>query len=210
MPKTSTAPPLSAPTAMAGPSVEPEWSSRLPGGAMIWIFIGVELATFFAFFVGYAMTYIGDPATVASSQELLSPLSGTINTVVLLTGSWMVARAVASARAGGDAWKWMAAASLSGVVFTAIKISEYSHTLGDGISLSTNTFWFYYLFMTVIHLQHVLAGIGFTAYAAWHLRKGSTEVMDDEAVEATAMYWHLIDLVWILLFPLLYLVGVPS
>lgn len=201
---------LNAPRSESDPSSQRPGLGALPGGTVIWIFIVLELLTFFGFFIGYAATYAGDPATFAASQALLSPLSGTINTVVLLTGSWMVARAVADVRAGGSGWLWMAATALSGVIFSAIKVAEYSHTLVDGISLSTNPFWFYYIFLTVFHLYHVVAGVGFTAYVAWRQRPKSKNQLDGESVESAAMYWHLIDLIWIVLFPLLYLVGVPS
>lgn len=184
--------------------------SSLPGGTVIWVFIVLELLTFFGFFGGYAFGYVGDPETFGASQALLSAAPATINTIVLLCGSWMVARAVGAVRDGGSGWMWMAATALSGVVFTAIKVSEYSHTLVDGIGLSTNSFWFYYIFLTVFHLYHVVAGVGFTAYVAWRQRPLSSNPLGHDSVESAAMYWHLIDLIWIFLFSLLYLAGVPA
>lgn len=180
----------------------------LPGGALIWIFITVELLTFFGFFVAFAVGYVSDPATFGDSQAHLSPLSATVNTVVLLTGSWLVARAASPRTRPGHGWRWMIATSLAGVVFVVIKLGEYRHTLGAGIGLSTNAFWFYYLFLTFFHLLHVAAGVLFCGVIGWRMRPGATDAPEAEVIEATAMYWHLVDLIWVFLFPLLYLVEV--
>lgn len=182
----------------------PAWWQRLPGGSVIWIVVLAELLTFFLFFVAYAASYRSDPGTYAASQASLSRGSGAINTAVLLTGSWMAARGVLAHDQGTSARGWWLGAALSGVLFTGIKLSEYAHVFGAGINLSTNGFWFFYLFLTVMHLGHVLAGIGFAGAMA--LRPPSRAPSSLETAEATATYWHLVDLIWILLFPLLYLV----
>jgi nitric oxide reductase NorE protein len=171
---------------------------------VIWIVVLAELLTFFLFFAAYAASYRSDPGVYAASQASLSRLSGAINTAVLLTGSWMAARGTLAHDQGSGARGWWLGAALTGVLFMGIKISEYAHVFGAGITLSTNGFWFFYLFLTMMHLAHVLAGIGFAGALA--LRAGSSEPSSLETVEATATYWHLVDLIWILLFPLLYLV----
>lgn len=191
-------------TVSASEPPEPAWWQRLPGGSVIWIVVLAELLTFFLFFVAYAASYRSEPGVYAASQASLSPTSGGVNTVVLLTGSWMAARGTLARDQGTSARGWWLGAALTGVLFTGIKISEYAHVFGAGITLSTNGFWFFYLFLTMMHLAHVLAGIGFAGALA--LRTGSSEPSSQETVEATATYWHLVDLIWILLFPLLYLV----
>lgn len=182
----------------------PTWSDRLPGGGVIWVVIASELLTFGLFFLAYAAAYADDAATFATSQALLHAASGTVNTAVLLTGSWMAARAVIAHHQGG-ARPWLAATGLSGLLFVGIKIHEYVDVFGHGVTLSTNPFWFYYLFLTFIHLLHVVVGIGIMGWltATYRAPEGHEDVA---SVEAAAAYWHLVDLVWIVLFPLLYLV----
>ncbi len=192
-------------------STEPDplgdWLGRLPGGTVVWIVVALELATFAMFFFGYAWSYTQEPSVFKASQALLHPTSGAINTAVLLTGSWLIARAAHRATVGLDAVPWLLAAGASGVVFTAIKISEYQGVFAHGVSLSTNQFWFFYLFLTVLHLVHVLIGIGICGAVAYGLRKPGEDPPDRHTVEAAATYWHLIDLIWIILFPLIYLSG---
>lgn len=184
------------------PELSPWWS-RLPGGSVIWIVVLAELLTFFLFFAAYAASYRSEPAVYAASQASLSRASGAINTAVLLTGSWMAARGALARGQGAGARGWWLGAALTGILFTGIKLSEYDHVFGAGITLSTNGFWFFYLFLTMMHLAHVLAGVGFAGALA--LRPESDDPSALETVEATATYWHLVDLIWILLFPLLYL-----
>ncbi len=183
------------------------WWDALPGGTVIWIVVVAELLTFAMFFVAYAAGYSADPDIYRDSQATLPVLSGTINTAVLLTGSWMVARAALAIEERRPAAAWLVGTALSGVVFTVIKFAEYGHTLEGGITMSTNNYWFYYIFLTLMHLMHVLFGIVFAAMMAWKVRRLDAYAENAGAVEATATYWHLVDLIWILLFPLLYLVG---
>jgi nitric oxide reductase NorE protein len=91
------------------------------------------------------------------------------------------------------------------VVFTGIKLFEYVHVFELGVTLSTNTFWFSYLFLTAIHLLHLFVGIGVLGWlAATYHQPQSPE--HAETIEAAAVYWHMVDLIWIVLFPALYLV----
>jgi nitric oxide reductase NorE protein len=96
-------------------------------------------------------------------------------------------------------------AALSGGVFMGIKLQEYGGVFAAGISLSTSTFWFYYLFVTGLHFLHVLAGVAFLAPTALRARRGEYGSSRTATVEAVAVFWHLVDLIWILLFPLFYL-----
>ena len=195
------------------PEVSPEsdalaaWLNRLPGGPVVWIIVSVELFTFALFFLGFAWSYTDELEVFSTSQALLHPTSGAINTAVLLTGSWLIARGAQRALVGRDAVPWLIATAVSGVVFTGIKISEYVDVFSHGVSLSTNQFWFFYLFLTVLHLVHVVIGIGICAVVAYGLRRPGENPPDVHTVESAATYWHLVDLIWILLFPLLYMSG---
>jgi len=183
------------------------WHDRLPGGVVVWVFLTAELVTFSMFFVAYAWTYVANPTVFAESQNHLHRLSATVNTGVLLTGSWMAARAVWANHRGrrADLWLWGAAAS--GVLFVVLKTIEYAEVLSDGFSMSTNSFWFYYLFVTFMHYLHVAGGVGIMAVVAVKARRGDYGPTRPLGVEAAAIYWHLIDVIWLFLFPLVYLVG---
>lgn len=182
-----------------------EVGDGLPGGLVVWIFVAVEILTFAAFFVAFADAYADEPRVFLDAQALLHPLRGAINTGVLLTGSWLVARATV---APATASRWLFAAGVSGVVFVAIKVSEYVDVFSVGITMSTNSFWFYYLFLTFMHLLHVVFGIGAMFSLSFRASRahaaGSTKEFAP-SLEAGAVYWHLVDLIWIVLFPTIYL-----
>ena len=194
-------------TATTSASVQPGASSsigdQLPGGLVIWIFVAVELVTFGAFFVAFAAAYAEDPDVFSASQTQLHPLTGTLNTAVLLTGSWMAARAV-TALQSGRASRWFVATGVVGCVFLAIKTTEYVDVFGHGVTMSTNPFWFYYLFLTMMHYMHIVFGVGVMFYLAFLGRAGHR--LAPLTAEAGAVYWHLVDLIWIALFPIIYLV----
>ncbi len=180
---------------------------ELSGGTVIWLFVAIELLTFGLFFVGFAASRRSDPALFLAGQGKLHPLSGAINTIVLLTGGWLAARGVLanrldeSRRTAG----FFTAAALTGIVFMGIKSHEYSEVFAMGVSLSTNPFWFFYLFVTGLHFLHVLAGVGFLLATAWHANRGAYGPAAPSTVEAVAIFWHLVDLIWVFLFPLIYL-----
>ncbi len=190
------------------PRPESEPGSRLPGGTVLWVFIGVELATFGAFFVAFAAS-AGSIDDLGASRGLLHPAMGAINTGVLLIGSWLAARGVLCHGTPADrrhTGLWFLACGLSGIVFLAIKSTEYADIFSEGVSLSTNTFWFYYLFLTVMHYLHVVFGVGVMLVLGMRIQRGGS--VSELGIEAAAGYWHLVDLIWIVLFPVLYLMEV--
>ncbi|PKL74382.1 MAG: cytochrome-c oxidase [Candidatus Melainabacteria bacterium HGW-Melainabacteria-1] len=181
-----------------------DYFDALPGGLLIWIVFLVEMGTFALFFLVFAWLSRAEPEVFASSQALLHPDLGTLNTLILLSGSWLAARAVLASRKGTSISPWLLGTGLSGLVFLGIKLLEYSQIFAQGIRLSTNAFWFNYLFLTLLHNLHVIAGIYFLFYLAWHLRRGPLSSENRRRLEAAALYWHLVDVIWVLLFPLIY------
>ena len=184
-----------------------EGERELSGGLVIWLFVVVELLTFGLFFLAFAVSRRADPEVFLAGQAQLHPLLGAINTGVLLSGGWLAARGVLSNRAGDRRRTalCLAGAAVSGLLFMVIKISEYLDVFEAGVSLSTNSFWFFYLFVTGLHFLHVLAGVGFLIPTAWRARRGAYDGESASTVEAVAVFWHLVDLIWIFLFPLIYL-----
>ena len=187
--------------------MSPDDRRELSGGTVIWLFVSIELLTFGLFFVGFAAARRSDPATFLTGQQQLHPLYGAINTGVLLCGGWLAARGVLAnrSREPRTTARCFAAAAVTGLVFMGIKLNEYIEVFDSGISLSTNSFWFFYLFVTGLHFLHVLAGVGFLVPTAWRAAHGAYGPDNSATVEAVAVFWHLVDLIWIFLFPLIYL-----
>jgi nitric oxide reductase NorE protein len=181
-------------------------SRQPPGDLAMWFFICAELLVFGAFFIAYAFARAKNIELFNSSQLTLNRTAGLINTAVLITGSYFVVRAVIAIRQNLSSLcaRWLWAAFGSGVVFVAIKIVEFGEKLSAGISLSSNTFYMFYLSLTFFHFLHVILGMVILAAVALKAGKGGYCSTDYSGVETGASYWHMVDLVWIVLFPLVY------
>jgi nitric oxide reductase NorE protein len=177
-----------------------------PGDLAIWIFILAELGVFAVFFAAYAFARIGDVALFNACQETLDRRAALINTLALITGSYFVVRAVATMRTGhqGGCVRWLLAALAMGLLFLVVKVSEYAHHFEQGVTLSTNTFYMFYLSLTFFHFMHVILGMVILAAVALKAKGGGYSTADHTGVETGASYWHMVDLVWLILFPLIY------
>ncbi len=172
---------------------------ELPGDLMMWILIVSELLVFGAALIAFLGVRATDPAGFAADQALLDRTAGAINTVVLVTSGLCAALAV-SARERNDrptVRRWLLAASLLGGVFLLVKGLEYWHKAALGIGLETSPFFTFYYLITGFHAAHVVAGIVILGLVAVY---DSTRNM-----ETAATFWHMVDLVWVLLFPIIYL-----
>ncbi|HCA27569.1 MAG TPA: cytochrome-c oxidase [Betaproteobacteria bacterium] len=179
-----------------------------PGDLAIWFFIFAELLVFGVFFIAYAVARRHDVALFDHSQLSLSRVAGGANTAVLITSSYFVVRAVAAIRRG-DARRcsgWLLGAISLGAVFVVIKLTEFHAKFAAGVTLSTNTFFMFYLSLTFFHFMHVIMGMVILAAVALKARRGGYSAEDYTGVETGASYWHMVDLVWIILFPLVYVV----
>lgn len=171
--------------------------SSLPGNPMMWILILGELAVFGAFFVGFAMARALNPAAFEASQAHLDRLLGGLNTMVLVTSGWLVAMAVRRRAAGRPHRAVMLGAIAFGGVFLGIKAIEYADKIAQGFTPETDTFFQLYYLMTGFHALHVVAGLLILGIVMWW---NSLENM-----ETGAAFWHMVDLIWVLLYPLVYL-----
>lgn len=181
---------------------------HLPGEAGIWIFILGDMTVFALFFVTF-MFYRGqDPQLFAEAQTLLSQHWGAINTLLLLISSWFVVLAMNAIRLGRSplAARLFSGAWLCGFAFVVVKYFEWGAKFSAGISITTNDFFMYYFVFTGIHLLHLLIGLGVLAYLISRARKGSIDQGGLMLMEGGACFWHMVDLLWIVLFPILYLV----
>lgn len=179
-----------------------------PGDLAIWIFIFAELLAFGVFFVLYAFARAHNVELFNESQQHLNRLSGAINTLVLITSSYFMVRAVAAIKQDQSpaCARWIAAAIGLGGVFLLIKIAEFSEKFAAGISLSTNTFYMFYLSLTIFHFMHVILGMIILAAVMFKAWRGGYSAQNHIGVETGASYWHMVDLVWIILFPLVYVI----
>lgn len=181
-------------------------SPRLAGDLAVWLIILAELLTFGIFFLSYAFARTFDVALFNASQCTLDLTSGAINTALLITGSWCVVRAVQAVK--HDASKpgalWLLAALASGMGFVVNKLMEFSAVAQAGIDLSTNNFYMFYILLTGFHFFHVLAAMVFLVILLVKTHAGRYGSRNVHALETGAAFWHMVDLLWIVLFPLIY------
>lgn len=179
-----------------------------PGDFVIWIVIYAELLAFGIFFLSYAFARSQNVELFNASQLQLDRTAGAINTLVLITSSYFVVRAIAAIRHNlqKQSARWMWAALGLGSVFVIIKLSEFYTKYDEGITLSSNTFYMFYLSMTFFHFMHVLLGLVILAILAVKIRNGDYTAQEHTGMETGASYWHMVDLVWIILFPLVYVI----
>lgn len=174
--------------------------AELPGDPMMWVLIFSELAIFGLLLGAFAVARTVNPSVFADGQKLLDPGVAGFNTLALVTSGWAAARGAMDAREGRRAGcrRWLALAIAFGAAFVAIKLSEYTGEVASGAGLETSTFFTLYFLLTGFHLLHVVLGmIILTA-----VLPGANA----HAVETGTSFWHMVDLVWVLMFPIIYLV----
>ncbi len=186
-----------------------------PGDLAIWIIIYVEFITFALLFLGYAFSRRLDVELFNASQLIVSQTSGFINTFILITSSYFVVKAVHSIKnmseatqkeANIEASKWLKFAVACGLAFLVIKVTEFSHIFGMGIHMSTNKYFMFYIMLTVFHFMHVLLGSGILYIIYQKTKRLGYLPNDSKGIETGASYWHMVDLLWIVLFPLVYII----
>ena len=182
---------------------------RLPGDLFVWYIILLEGATFSVLFVSFAFLRVLNLELFTASQRRLDVSAGAINTGLLLTASWCVARAVQAVRASrrGAALGWLGAGMAGGAGFVALKLTEYADKAAQGIGLSFNLFFDFYFLLTGFHLLHVLAGLLALGLTAIGLTRQRESTLNAHTIETAASFWHLVDLLWLILFPLVYVIG---
>lgn len=180
----------------------------LPGDLAIWFFIMAELLVFGVFFIVYVFVRSNNIELFNTYQLELHRIAGAINTIALITSSYFVAMGVHAIK--NDNVKrtghMLLLALAMGAVFLVVKVWEYSHVFGAGIHLSTNTFYTFYISLTFFHFMHVMMGMVILGALYHFTRQGKYSADDHIGIETGASYWHMVDLVWIILFPLVYVI----
>jgi nitric oxide reductase NorE protein len=179
---------------------------RLVGDLAVWLIILAEMLAFCILFLSYAFARAQHVELFNASQSTLDLYSGAINTVLLITGSWCVVRAVQAVRADASqvGARWLVAALVCGAGFVTLKVFEFSAKADAGIDLSTNTFYMFYILLTGFHFLHVIVAMVFLAILLVKTLQGHYGSHDHHALESGAAFWHMVDLLWIVLFPLVY------
>jgi nitric oxide reductase NorE protein len=181
-------------------------AGHIPGQPDMWVLVLFEALVFTAYFAVYLFHRSADSALFLRSQAFLSPWLGTLDTVLLLTSSMFMLRCVqaARARAAGAAMTNAYLTTALGAAFLISKMTEWILLTRDGHGFTSNEFFMYYFFLTGIHVLHLLIGFITLGVIIYQLR--SPKRRSQEIVETCAVYWHTVDLLWILIFSLLYVV----
>lgn len=167
---------------------------------MMWILVGSELLVFGGALIAFSAARIADPSGFQAAQDHLDRLAGLFNMMVLVTSGLFAALAVEATRRDAlhVARRHLAIAGLLGFVFLAAKGVEYARHISDGFTIDSGAFFTLYYLITGFHALHVVLGIIILAIVArW-------PSLDN--IESGAVFWHMVDLVWLLVFPVLYLV----
>jgi cytochrome c oxidase subunit 3 len=187
----------------------------------MWVFLATEVMFFGGMFTGYSFYRYGFPAGFASASNHLDIWLGTINTAVLICSSFTMALAVRSAQLGErkPIIVFLVLTIILGTIFLGIKFTEYYHKFEEhlvpgydfrfdpALARAAGIFFSFYFAMTGMHAIHMIIGIGLLISLIVKASRGVFTAEYNTPVELIGLYWHFVDIIWIFLFPLLYLVG---
>lgn len=198
--------PAQATVTTTAPSPSGPDARHVPGEAGVWVLILGDMVVFAIFFATYLVYRAADTAQFAASQAQLNQTYGAVNTLLLLTSSLLVAAGVKALRTrNGTLAPWLFSAALAcGLGFAGMKFLEYGEKIGAGLTPRTDDFFMLYYILTGVHFFHVVLGMGVLTALIVSARRRANAPM--RFVEGGACFWHMVDLLWIILFPLLYLV----
>lgn len=179
-----------------------EMTGMPTGRLAVWWVIASEIVIFGGLLGSYIMHRLGHPEWEHQSKHT-NLWAGTFNTVVLLTSSLaaVLAHQAAEKKDGKKAAKLLMLTCLGGLIFLIVKSFEWTNEIKHGYTLASNTFWSFYYTAAGLHGLHVIAGMVIMFFVAADARKNK----ELQRVENIGIYWHFVDVVWIFLFPLLYI-----
>jgi nitric oxide reductase NorE protein len=173
----------------------------------VWVFIGADAVIFAILFGSFMAERLHNPAVFEASRHTLNMNLGGIDTLILLTSSWSIALAIQALKRDliDRVPRYLLGGVLTGLMFVVSKSIEYFQKFAHGITPGTNPFFMWYFTLTGIHLIHVVVGTSMLTYLWVRSRRGTYDHLHKAVPESVASYWHLVDLLWVVLFPLLYL-----
>lgn len=198
-------------------NLEQQFESSAMG---MWLFLVTEILFFGGLFAAYLVYRISYPAAFQDASHHLDLLLGGVNTAVLIGSSLTMAMAVYAAQTGNRTQQmvYLVLTMLLGVAFLGIKAVEYSHKFHDNLvpgasfqfegrdPVHAQLFFSLYFVMTGLHAIHMVVGLGIMLVLLWMAYRGRFTRAYHTPVEISGLYWHFVDIVWIFLFPLLYLI----
>jgi cytochrome c oxidase subunit 3 len=187
----------------------------------MWVFLVTEVLFFGGLFMVYTVYRSWYPAAFAAASHELDVVLGTVNTAVLITSSLTMALAVHAAQLGKRRvlMTFLVVTMILGAAFLGIKSVEYYHKFaehhvpGPGFQFEkeyvrhAQLFFSLYFLMTGLHALHMIIGLGIMTWMLWWAWRGTITAEYYSPIEISGLYWHFVDIVWIFLFPLLYLLG---
>jgi cytochrome c oxidase subunit 3 len=190
----------------------------------MWVFLMTEVMLFGGLFLAYTTYRLVYPEGWAEGSHHLELVLGTVNTAVLLISSLTMALAVRSVKLDERGWlvAWLGATAVLGVLFLGFKALEYSHHYADHLApgfgfqyegpsaSAVELFFFLYFTMTGLHAIHLTIGVLIVVVALAMARSGSFTSGHSAPIEVIGLYWHFVDVVWVFLLPLFYLIGVSA
>jgi len=176
-----------------------------PGGILMWILIFLELITFGIALIALVVSSKENPDLFHQSRLQLDTTFGAINTIFLLVSGFFMVTTVHQFKLNNfkKASVFIKLTMLGGFLFLVLKGIEYYFKINQGFTLDYNSFYTFYWLLTGFHVIHVIVGLVILIFIKNGIKK-STAVIED--VEASATFWHMCDLIWLLLFPMLYLI----
>lgn len=185
-----------------------ETVTGIPNGKLgIWIFLASEVMLFGGFISSYVILRTGSDFFIVPPKEMLGVPLATLNTFVLITSSVTMVLALDAIQKGNNKGliRYMILTILLAFCFLGIKSYEYPHKWHEGITISSGLFGSFYFTLTGLHGLHVIGGIVFNFYILVMAIKGKFSAENHARVEYAGLYWHFVDLVWVILFPIFYL-----
>ncbi|OUS32234.1 hypothetical protein A9Q99_01420 [Gammaproteobacteria bacterium 45_16_T64] len=186
---------------------------RTPVEPDFWVLIFGDLTVFSVLFIAFMLRRFESAEThtvFSMGTESLNQSIGLINTLVLLTSSYAVVLALSYYRSGdlNKMIKFTCFAIFCGLGFVCLKIFEYIEKINQGITVTADRFFELYFTFTGIHLLHVLIGISLLTIVAYRMSLKKPDAFTTPGfVEGVTCYWHMVDLLWLILFALFYLLG---
>jgi len=177
-----------------------------PGGILMWIIIFLELITFGVALIAMVYSSKESPSLFHDSRLQLNTTIGAINTVVLIVSGFFMALSVTHLKQGkiNKSKFYLKLTMLGGLLFLGFKGFEYADKIEAGFNIGYNSFFTYYWMLTLFHVVHVIVGLVILGSVHVGLSKNNSETKFED-VEASAAFWHMCDLIWLLLFPIIYL-----
>ncbi len=182
-------------------------NKRLPGDLAMWFFILVELTVFALFFIGFAVTEQLNQQIFTQGKAQLHTFSGVINTIALITSSLFVALSVNALhrKARNQTALYLVLGLVFALIYLFVKGWEYESLFAQGIDIETNTFFTLYFLITAFHFLHVVLGMVILIFMLIRtLKHGYHD--NYSGFESGACYWHMVDMLWVILFPLIYVI----